>query len=285
MSDKILRMEAKLWYEAGCELGESPMWHERRKSFFWVDIEGRILFERDWAGGDVRRHTFKERISLVVPGKGNEVILGLQGGIARFDLVTHAFSWITDLDIQWNTIRCNDGKTDHQGRLWIGTMPMEGHTGAGNLYCAGSGGSYTIQQAGVAISNGMAWTADNNSFYYIDSAAREVWQYDCSVGQLTNRRTVVTIPHHLGLPDGMAIDAEGMLWIALYGGSGVGRWDPLNGEMTDFIQLPVPLVTSCAFAGDALDQLIITTAAGNGGGHLYTAMPGVKGMLTFCCAL
>lgn len=278
-------MEAKLWYDAACELGEGPLWHAERGSFFWVDIEGRTLYERDWQSGAVRQRAFEERISLVIPGRGHEVILGLQGGIARYDLEAGLLSWITSLGIRWHTIRCNDGRADAEGRLWIGTMPMEGHSGQGNLYCVEPGRNYSIQQAGVAISNGMAWTADNRAFYYTDSATREIWQYDVNGGSIANRRTVITIPPHLGLPDGMAIDAEGMLWIALYGGSGVGRWNPATGEMTDFISLPVPNVTSCAFAGEALDQLIITTASGDGGGHLYIATPGVKGTLPYVCAL
>jgi sugar lactone lactonase YvrE len=250
-----------------------------------VDIEGRALYERDWAGGAVRQRVFDERVSLALRGAGNEMILGLQGGVARYDLETGHLSRITALGINWDNIRCNDGRADGSGRLWIGTMPMEGHAGQGSLYCVEPGGSYSVQQAGVAISNGMAWSADQRFFYYTDSATREIWQYHFSEGSISGRRTVITIPPHLGLPDGMAIDAEGMLWIALYGGSGVGRWNPATGSMMDFISLPVPNATSCAFAGEALDQLIITTAAGNGGGHLYIAEPGVKGMPLHVCGL
>lgn len=277
-------MEGKLWYEAGCRLGESPMWHAGRKSFFWVDIEGRALYERDMQGS-VRRHAFEQRVSMVVPGRGEEVILGLQGGVARFHLSTGALEWVTTFNMTWDTIRCNDGRADHEGRLWIGTMPMQGHEGAGNLYCVETGGQFCVQQTGVAISNGMAWTEDNRYFYYTDSATREIWRYTSHNGRISGRQTVISIPPHLGLPDGMAIDAAGMLWIALYGGSGVGCWDPHSGKMISFISLPVPNVTACAFAGENLDQLVITTAAGEGGGHLYLAEPGVKGMRPHVCLL
>lgn len=278
-------MEAALWYQSNCELGEGPVWHAARNSFFWVNVEGKTLFEQEWNSGLVKQYTFPQRISVAVPGREDELIVGLQGGVARFHLTTKSLTYITDLGINWDTIRCNDGRADHAGCLWIGTMPLDGHEGTGNLYCMEPNGNYSIQQPGVMISNGMAWTADNSLFYYTDSATHEIWCYNNLHGSISNRRTVITIPEHLGLPDGMAIDVEGMLWIALYGGSGVGRWNPHTGEMTDFITLPVPLVTSCAFAGKDLNRLMITTAAGNGGGHVYTAVPGVKGTLPFNCMI
>ncbi|RPE09277.1 SMP-30/gluconolactonase/LRE family protein [Chitinophaga lutea] len=278
-------MDAKLWYDAGCELGEGPLWHAARRSFFWVDIERKTLFEKEWSGGEVRQHRFDRRVSVAVPGKENELILGMQGGIARYHLVTETITWITPLGIEWQTIRCNDARADHEGRLWIGTMPMQGHVGNGHLYCIEAGGDFTVQQQDVLISNGMAWSADNRFFYYTDSSTREIWRYDFHDGRITNRHTVITIPAHLGLPDGMAIDMRGMLWIALYGGSGVGCWNPASGEMTGFIALPVPHVTSCAFAGEQLDTLLITTAAGRGGGGIYMAKPGVQGVPPFNCTL
>ncbi|MGX5819772.1 SMP-30/gluconolactonase/LRE family protein [Chitinophaga lutea] len=279
-------MQAELWYATDCILGEGPMWHAERHSFFWVDIENHTLYERPWPLGEVRQWRFEQRISLAVPARGAEVIVGLQGGVARFDLETGAFAWINRLGISWDTIRCNDGACDSKGRLWIGTMPLDGHAGSGALYRLSPGVEPQIVQENVDISNGMAWTASGKYFYYTDSATRQIWRYDFDGvnGTISNRKTVIDIPLEYGLPDGFTIDEEGMLWIGLWGGSGVGRWNPVTGEQIGFVQVPVKNVTSCAFAGESLDQLIITTAGGEGA-HLFSVKPGVCGLPKPICAL
>lgn len=117
----------------------------------------------------------------------------------------------------------------------------------------------------VTISNGMAWTKDNKTLYYIDSPTQQVnaYHFDLEKGLLQFDRTVIDIPISLGTPDVMCIDRAGKLWIAHYGGSGVYRWDPNSGKLIEKIELPVPNITSCAFGGENLDTLLVTTAREN----------------------
>jgi sugar lactone lactonase YvrE len=137
----------------------------------------------------------------------------------------------------------------------------------------------------------MAWSPDDSYFYFIDSPLKRVdrYRFDACSGTITFDRPVVTIPEELGLPDGMTIDAEGMLWIAHWGGFCVCRWKPETGALLQRIDVPVPQVSSCTFGGENLDQLVITTASVDlseevlqkypQSGHLFIAQPGVKGLL------
>jgi sugar lactone lactonase YvrE len=142
---------------------------------------------------------------------------------------------------------------------------------------------------GVSISNGLAWSADHRILYYIDTPTQEVaaFDYDADTGEISGRRTAVRIPPEKGQPDGMTMDAEGMLWVALYGGGAVTRWNPRDGRLLATIEVPAPLVTSCAFAGLRMDELFITTArqhmdaqalsAHPQSGGLFRARPGARG--------
>jgi sugar lactone lactonase YvrE len=117
----------------------------------------------------------------------------------------------------------------------------------------------------ITISNGMAWTSDNETFYYIDSPTQEIraYQFDLETGEINFDRTVIRVPKELGTPDGMSMDQQGKLWVAHYGGFGVYCWDPDNGKLLKKITLPAPHVTSCVFGGENLDHLLITTAREN----------------------
>ena len=273
-----------------CDLGESPMWHSQRQSCFWVDIEGKKMFEYKWLEKKTQHWQMPERISMIAEGKNNKLILGLQGGIYKFDLDYANLSLITDLNENWKDLRCNDGAFDSVGRLWIGIMHLDYTKGNGSVYCIGKNGTYQKKIMQVAISNGIAWSADNTRMYYTDSLTREIWSYlfNEETGEIIFEKVVITIPGKLGLPDGIAMDNEGCLWIAIWGGWGVGRWDVDKGEMIDFINVPAPFVTSCAFVGENLDHLLITTAKQGmdekslatypQSGCVFIAEPGVKGL-------
>ncbi len=167
----------------------------------------------------------------------------------------------------------------------------------GSLYCIDE--NITIQKKidSVTTSNGLAWSLDNKRLYYIDSPTQCVQSFifDEESGAIKFEKIIIRIPANMGTPDGMAIDEEGMLWIAHYGGFGVYRWNPLNGSLIDKIDLPVPNITSCAFAGEKLDHLIITTAKENlsekdlkkypGSGDIFCAKTGVSGIAPSICKL
>jgi len=256
-------MNARLLHTTQCFLGEGPCWHPARNSCFWVDIENRRLYEYDWHNSRLLQEwTFQRRISLTVIDKDNRLILGMEGGLMRFDPDTGDSHWLLDLEKEYEKHRCNDGGVDREGRLWIGTLHRDFIPGVASLYCIDKDMAPHRKIADVTISNGIAWSGDDTRLYFIDSPRRTVesYLYDKHTGHLTFEKVAVQIPEGMGDPDGMAIDEEDMLWVAHWGGHGVYRWDPSTGALLDVIKVPAPHVSSCAFAGESLDHLVITTA-------------------------
>lgn len=258
-------MEAINLYQSQCILGESPYWHAKRKSFFWVDIEKGELYEFQVGLKKTTKRKFNPRLSLVVEGQGDYLILALDRKIARYDLKTEKLTWLIEVEEDQPLNRFNDGACDADGRLWIGTMSTKITPESGALYKITSALSPEKMLGKITISNGMAWTSDNETFYYIDSPTQEIraYQFDLETGEINFDRTVIRVPKELGTPDGMSMDQEGKLWVAHYGGFGVYCWDPENGKLLKKIVLPAPHVTSCVFGGENLDHLLITTAREN----------------------
>ncbi|WP_411274905.1 SMP-30/gluconolactonase/LRE family protein [Daejeonella sp.] len=258
-------MKAEVLYRSQCILGEGPIWHAERKSCFWVDIEKGILYEYSWLNKNTKFWSFDYKLSLVIQGRNNQLILGLNGGIARFDLESENLEWLLDIETETVDNRCNDGSCDRSGRLWIGTMQMHFKKGAGSLYCIDKDLTIKKKLDKVSISNGIAWSLDGKRLYFIDSPTQVVQSFifEEETGDISFEKDAIQIPEQMGTADGMTIDEEGMLWIAHWGGFGVHRWNPVNGELLEKIEIPVPHVTSCTFAGEDLDYLIITTARGD----------------------
>jgi sugar lactone lactonase YvrE len=258
-------MQISTLFPSQCILAEGPLWHKERNSCLWVDIERGVLYEYNWGSQEIHTWSFDHRVTMVIQAKDNEVVLALDRSIARFDLETEQLQWLVHLEKELPNNRCNDGACDSHGRIWVGTMALDTAEGAASLYCIEKDGAVNKKIPDVTISNGLAWTADDLTFYYIDTPTRKVqaYRFDKESGEITLERTAVEIPEEVGSPDGMAIDEEGMLWIGHYGGFGVYRWNPESGELLEKIEVPVPNVTSCAFVGEDLDQLLITTASEN----------------------
>lgn len=290
-------MKAAVLYPSQCILGESPLWHAERKCCYWTDIENGILYEYSWLLQTTRSWKFNYKLTLVVQGKDNHLVLALNARIARFNLESERLEWLLDLELPSSGNRCNDGACDSYGRLWIGTMHQEHKKGRGALYCIDTNLNIYKKLEYTTISNGIVWSLNNKRLYYIDSPTQVVQSYifDEESGEIIFEKNAVQIPVEMGTPDGMAIDEEGMLWIAHWGGFGVYRWNPRNGFLIDRVELPVPQVTSCAFAGENLDHLVITTARENfkeeelikypESGNTFLVKTGVKGIATNKCLI
>ncbi len=256
-------MSARLLIDAKSQLGEGAIWNNIEKKLYWVDIEGRLLNVFDPAMSINKSYPVSKRIGTVVPIDNKKVLVALEDGIATIDLTDGSIVYRLHTEIHLtHEKRFNDGKCDHAGRFWVGTHSMDGTRGVSALYCISSNFDMQEKISDVSISNGIAWNADSSLMYYIDTPTGQVVQYDFDRqnGSITNKRTIITIPKEQGEPDGMTIDSDGMLWIALWDGFGVGRFNPKTGEMIQKIDLPVPKVTSCAFGGEKLDMLYITSA-------------------------
>ncbi|MBS1597876.1 MAG: SMP-30/gluconolactonase/LRE family protein [Bacteroidetes bacterium] len=280
-----------------CQLAEGPMWHKQRKTYLWVDIDGYGFYECASPGVKPVFFNTPDKVSLIVEYDYDIVLLAIKGGLIKYDLRSGKYDWLVDLDKQIINNRCNDGACDSKGRLWIGTMDMKFKPGAGTLYCIDEHLLSKKMLPNTTISNGLVWSLDNKKLYYIDTPTQKVQSFifDELSGNIHFEKDVIHIPKEKGSPDGMAIDEEGMLWIAQWGGFGVYRWNPITGEQIGFIQLPVPNVSSCAFVGKSLDQLLITTARQDlspddlkkypQSGDVFIASPGVKGVRLFTCKL
>ncbi len=282
-------LQARLLYQSDHTLGEGPFWHARRNSFFWTDIEGKCFYEYPWPSGPAIRRQLMHRVSLITETTDGNLLLAVQGGIGLYHLSTESFLWLTDLEKENAANRTNDGAIDAAGRLWVGTMERTCKKNAGALYCIDQNLSIIQKRSSLTIPNGLAWSADGKRMYFIDSPSQAVesFLFNEKQGTITYEKTVISIDKKMGTPDGMCIDAEGMLWIALWDGFCISRWNPDNGSLLDKIMLPVPQVSSCAFGGEQLDQLLITTARENLpqetinnyplSGSVFLARPGVCG--------
>ena len=160
------------------------------------------------------------------------------------------------------SVRMNEGGCDPQGRFYCGTMAYDAAPGAGTLFRLDPDESVHVVMNGVTVSNGLAWSPDGSTAYYVDTATQRIdaFAFDDATAAFKDRRTVVEIDPQLGGPDGLTVDAEGGLWVALWDGAAVHRYAP-DGRLEAVIELPTPRVTACTFGGSGLDQLFITTSA------------------------
>ena len=253
---------AVLLYHAKAILGEGPVWDWQKQLLFWVDIEGKKLHRYNCATEKNIKWNFNEMIGAAVPTANGSMLLALESGLATFDFDTkklkkHPVLKNTDL-----IMRYNDGKVGPNGNFWIGSMHKEFVPNTGNLYKVTKDFDATVQISNTTVSNGLAWSSDKRTLYFIDSPTHKVIAYDFEIGSssISNKRTVIEVPKNFGSPDGMCIDAEDMLWIAHWGGNCIRRWNPKTGKVLKKVTVDAPHVTSCCFGGKNLDTLYITTA-------------------------
>ncbi len=253
--------QASLVYDAKASLGEGALWHRSSGQLYWVDIEGKQLHRYSPATQQNETFPMPSRIGTVVLDSDGNAIVALQNGIHRYNFASDSLALLVNpLDTLPN-VRFNDGKCDPQGRLWVGSMHLEQTPKAASLYKV-EGKQATVMLEDITISNGIVWTSDRTKMYYIDTPTLTIMEYafDAYAGTLSSARVAVKVPEAVGYPDGMSIDTEDKLWVAHWGGNAVIRWDPITGEMLHKVEVPAPHVTSCAFGGEDLTTLYITTA-------------------------
>lgn len=246
-------------------LAEGPVWCEREERIYWVDILSGRLHMHCTADGREKSLEMGEHLGAVALRERGGLVLALKSGFAFYNLAEQQITAISDPESELHGNRFNDGKCDPSGRFWAGTMSYELEQGAGSLYCLDTNLKTRKLLGGLTISNGLAWSSDRTQFYFIDSPTGCVYRFDYEdeSATLSNQRTHRQFTQDEGGPDGMTIDEEGALWVALYGGSRVVRLDPATGETLFTVQVPAPHVTSCTFGGASLKELYITTAREN----------------------
>jgi len=217
----------------------------------------------------------------------------LQNGIYALDITTGSKKLIVNPEKDLPNNRFNDGKCDPSGRFWAGTMSTIDEKKVGSLYRLNADSTIHKMVENVSISNGIVWSKEKTKMYYIDTPTQKVMAYDYNnkTGDISNAEVAVDIPTELGSPDGMTIDGNGNLWIALWGGNAVGCWNPETGKLVTKVQVPAKNVTSCAFGDDDLGTLYITTAREDNSpeelekypysGGVFKIRPGVRGVTAF----
>ncbi|MGW4867062.1 SMP-30/gluconolactonase/LRE family protein [Streptomyces chartreusis] len=241
---------------AEAELGEGPTWDARSGRLLWIDILGARIHTYDPVSGRRTVRTTPQHVGAVKPRAGGGLVLNLRDGVGLLD-ADDSFRWLHHEPVPGR--RANDAAVAPDGSLWAGTMRYDEAPGGGSLSRFTGDGSVDLVLDDVAVSNGTGWSPDGSLMYYIDSPTRRIDVFDHADGRVGDRRPFVEIEDGAGFPDGLTVDADGCVWVALWDGSAVRRYTPA-GELDRVIELPVPRVTACAFAGPDLTDLYITTA-------------------------
>ncbi len=284
----IMRISAPhLLLDARADLGEGPAWDASHQRLYWVDIlPGRLhIYHPDQNLDETIQ--LGQMLGCVAPARSGKLLLGLKDNLAVLTLpsvIDASFTpqpvTLAQPEAHLPGNRFNDGKCAPDGRFLAGTMDMAEKDASGALYSLSPDGILQTLRSGVRISNGLTWSPDQRTMYYIDTPTREVlaFDYDGSTGQIANPRVVVTIPPQLGWPDGMTSDSAGRLWICLWGGAALTVWNPADGNLLETVKFPAKNVTACAFGGPGLDQLYVTSARTGLGEADLTAYPASGGL-------
>ena len=282
-------MQAELVLDARAELGEGALWDPRTDRLLWVDITKSEGHEFDPRSGRDTAIDVGAHVGTVAPRARGGLVVALVDGFAAVD-GSGRVTMLAEVEADRAENRMNDGKCDSAGRLWAGTMTYGAKPSGGSLYRLDADLTVHKMLEGVSISNGIGWSLDDRLMYYIDSLAHglDVFDFNPRTGEIAGRRRLVDVPEEQGVPDGMTVDAQGYLWVAIYGAGRVQRYSP-GGELDLIVEVPqASKVTSCAFGGPGLQELYITTARERltdelgreqiRGGGLFKASAGVAGL-------
>jgi len=279
-------MQAELIFDAKATLGEGPAWDAKTETLYWVDI----LEKRVYAGIELLAQ-LDDFIGCLAPCRNGHLLLGKRLSFADFEPASARERVLASLS-EPTTNRINDGKCDPAGRFLAGTLDMSEKDSNGVLYSF-DGKNTTRLLDGIRISNGLTWSPDHKTFYYIDTPTRKVkaFDYDVSTGQIANLRVVIRVPEALGWPDGMTCDMGGNLWIAMWGGAQVTQWNPSTAKLLEQVSIPAWLSSSCIFGGRDMNELYVTSARKDMSeadlkkypfsGGLFKILTNVAGMPTF----
>ena len=267
-------------------LGEGPVW--TGGALWFVDIKGHALYRHVPATGTLEKWQAPDQIGWALPTVQGDMLAGVRTGLHRFDPVSGAFTHFHDPEPHLPGNRLNDAATDFAGRVWFGSMDDAEAACSGQLYCLEKGQCRPTAVPAVEITNGPAITRDGRTLYHTDTLGKQIWKVSAEAdGTLGTPQPFIRIEEGAGWPDGSVLDSEGCLWVALFGGWGVRRYDP-QGQLMQTVTFPVANVTKIAFGGDDLRTAYATTAhkgldaqareAQPMAGHVFAFDPQVAGL-------
>lgn len=244
----------KIWNSEKCIVGEGPLWDERTSTLWFLDIRGKCLYKTCYPDGQCEKISLPQRVGCMALCEDGNVLAAMEDGVYRVDTMTLAHQ-----SVKIKGDRFNDGKVGPDGAFYLGTSAADGN---GAFYRL-KNGILTELFDGCACSNGLDWTADGKTMYYIDTPRQMVEQFDfdSETGSISNRRKFADIPAQWGKPDGMTLDENGDLWIALWDGHGVIHLDKTTGQLLEKIEIPCKKASCCCFGGKDRNILFITSAA------------------------
>jgi len=292
-------VEIELLIDAHAIIGESPTWVASEQAIYWIDVKAPALHRVHLGTRAVRRWNLPSDVGGFALTEGpngttEAAVVALRDGLFRLALASGELTILAPPPFDPALTRFNEGACDSRGRFWIGTMfdPMPGARSdpiPAALHSFTLAGGPRREPDTAELHNGMAWSADERLYYLAHSQRREIFtfHYDAATGRLGERRLFASIAEQLGLPDGAAIDEDGGYWCAIHGGSRLHRYHP-DGTLDREIMLPVSQPTMCAFAGDGLDLMVVTSASDRltprqlamepHAGGLFCLRPGVRGI-------
>ncbi|BCL30863.1 SMP-30/gluconolactonase/LRE family protein [Streptomyces aurantiacus] len=246
---------------AEAALGEGPTWDAEAQRLIWIDILGSRVYTYDPVSGRRTVLATEQHVGAAKPRAGGGLVVNLRDGVGLYGPGPEDFRWLHRDPVPGR--RANDAAVAPDGALWTGTMRYDEAPGGGTLSRVAPDGTVTAVLDDVTVSNGTGWSPDGRLMYYIDTPTRRIDVFDFDTDsdgqQATNRRPLAVIDEGDGFPDGLTVDADGCVWVALWDGGAVRRYTP-SGTLDRVVELPVPRATACTFGGADLTDLYITTA-------------------------
>ncbi|WP_240980433.1 SMP-30/gluconolactonase/LRE family protein [Ramlibacter agri] len=243
-------------------LGEGPVWSARDNALYWVDILAPAIHSLRPLEGTSTMTRVGSMVSLAVPKMSGGLLLATPAGLLSYDDASKRMTRFAHPEAERPGNRYNDGKCDRMGRLWIASMDLGTAPNRGNLFRVDPDGQWKCMDSGFTVPNGMGWSPDDTRMYFADTFRRTIFVYDFDLraGKISNRRPLIEVDPSRGKPDGLTVDEEGCLWVAMWDAWHIARFSP-DGTELERLPLPVPRPTSCCFGGENLDTLYITTAS------------------------
>lgn len=276
-------------WPAATLLGEAPFWAVDEQALYWVDIDGKAILRYHPASDSRQVFPQDHEIGCVLPRRDGGFVAGIDDGLAYLGADLRSMALFATPESHILRTRFNDGQCDRRGRLWVASADRDESEPLGAIYRLNELGKLSREISGIMVGNGVAWSPDNGTMYFVDSGYGTIYalDYDIDTGTACNRRDFARVDKGYGCPDGLTVDAEGFIWSAHWSGWRVTRYDPA-GRIERVLELPVPNVTSLTFGGPDMDLLFITSArlglsasqiaeAPLSGG-LFVVAPGARGL-------
>lgn len=255
-----MNIEAQTVFDVATEHGEGPVWNHITQRLYWVDIFKGLIYEGNFVDETYTTYQMPEPVAAVVPTQSGGLLVALRDGLAHFEPNSGKIVYIAKPDYKGRNIRFNEGKCDPQGRFYAGTMAFDASPELGTLYRLNRNRNLEVIEPNITISNGLDWTDDGRFFYFTDSGLQTVFRYYLDEQGHPHSRESFIVFEGDETPDGLSLDAQGNLWIAIWGGHCVQVWNP-EGKKLFTIPVAAKFPTSCCFGGFDFDTLFITTSA------------------------